>query len=216
MKIDDLLPKIYKDLSKRGYTNERNFISFDDVNQNYLWFINLTWVPNEEIMQKEYESFHNLKMIPFAYTNGGDYWCFDLNQKDYIPIVCCYHDGAEGEYFAKTLEAALFRQILDFACNEFTDSEIEDDQSVVTGKKIILNWIRRLEEYFPNEWISELNNIVNNKDYVDSSPGYVVMISESKYDELVKKYIDFDLLDKKFIWTQEDTTKFFGGATSTE
>lgn len=38
------------------------------------------------------------------------------------------------------------------------------------------------------------------------SPGYVVMISESKYDELVKKYIDFDLLDKK----QDDTAKFFG------
>jgi hypothetical protein len=214
MIIDDVLPKTYKEISKRGYTNKRDSKSKDADNQNYLWFINLIWISNDELLQKEYEIFHNIKLIPFAYTNGGDYWCFDFNQKDYTPVVCCYHDGAEGEYYAKTIEAALFRKILDFACNEFTDSEIEDEESIVTGKKIVLNWIGMLEEYFPDEWIAELNNIISNKDYVDSSPGYVLMISECEYDQLLKKYIDFDLLDKKFIWTQEDITKFYGGATS--
>lgn len=211
MVIGDVLPKTYKEISIRGYTNKWNSNSKDDVNQNYLWFINLIWLSNDEIMHKEYEIFHDIKLIPFAYTNGGDYWCFDYNQKDYTPVVCCYHDGAEGEYYAKTLEGALFRQILDFACNEFTDSENEDEESIVTGKKFVLNWIGMLEEYFPDEWLAELKSIVKNKNYVDSSPGYVLMISEYEYDELLKKYIDFDLLDKKFIWTQEDTTKFYGG-----
>lgn len=209
MKIDDVLPQIYKDLDEKGYTNYRNFKSFYDIDQNYLWFINLTWLSYDQVIREEFKEFHKIKMIPFATTNGGDCWCLDLNHKDYVPIVCCYHDDGEAEYYAKTMEAALFRQILEFACNEFTDSEIRDEDSIEIGKEIILNWISKLEKYFPNEWISELINIVNNKDYVESSSGYVTMISESKYDELIKKYIDFDLLDKKFIWTNEDVTKFY-------
>ncbi len=47
---------------------------------------------------------------------------------------------------------------------------------------------------------------IENRNYTKSSPGYVEMISESKYDELIKKYIHFDLLDKEFIWT-DDTSK---------
>lgn len=207
MNPNDVLPKIYKDINKKGYTDQKNFKSFDDINQNYLWFIDLIWLSYDEIMKKEYESFHNIKMIPFAYTNGGDYWCLDLNHKDYMPIICCYHDG-EAKYYAKTLEATLFRQILVFAFNVFTDNDIKDKESIETGKRIIFNWISKLKEYFPNEWISELNNIINSKDYEVISPGYFSIISESKYNELTKKYIDFDMLDKKFIWTN-DVTKFY-------
>jgi hypothetical protein len=105
------------------------------------------------------------------------------------------------------LEAALFRQILLFAHNEFTDNGIMDETCIATGKKIILNWISKLEQYFPNEWISELNYIIENTNYTKSSPGFVKMISERKYNELVKKYLYFDLLDQEFIWTR-DTSKF--------
>jgi hypothetical protein len=210
MNANDVLPKIYKDINQKGYIDQRNFKSFDDINQNYLWFIDLTWLSYDEIMQKEYESFHNIKMIPFAHTNGGDYWCFDLNQNDYIPIVCCYHDDGEAIYYAKTLEAALFRQILDFTCNEFSSKEIENECSIETGKKIIMNWISKLGKYFPHEWISELNYIISSEDYTlsEGTTNYVVMTSESKYDELIKKYINFYMQDKKFIWTK-DVTKFY-------
>ncbi|AEV68175.1 SMI1/KNR4 family protein [Acetivibrio clariflavus] len=208
MDINNLLPQIYIDLNKKGYTDLNNFISFDNINQNYLWFIDLIWLSHDEILKKE--SFHNINMIPFAYTNGGDYWCFDLNHKDCMPIVCCYHDG-KAKYYAKTLEAALFRQILLFAVNEFTDSDITDKDSIEIGKQIICNWISKLRDYFPKEWISELNNIVNNKDYEEVSPGHFSIISKNKYDELIKKYIDFELLDKKFVWINgaDDVTKFY-------
>jgi len=207
MNPNDVMPTIYKEISKKGYTDQRNFSSFDDINQNYLWFIDLIWISYDEIMKKEYESFRHINMIPFAYTNGGDYWCLDLNHKDYTPIVCCYHDG-EAKYYAKTLEAALFRQILEFVFNIFTDNDSKDKESIATGKQIVLNWMSKLEKYFPVEWIFELNNIADSKDYTMVSPGYFSMISESKYDKLIKKYIDFDKLDKEFRWT-DDVTKFY-------
>lgn len=207
MNIEDMLPQIYKDLNKKGYTNYRNFKSSADVNQNYLWFIDLTWFTYDQIIQEE--EFFNINMIPFATTEGGDCWCLDLNHKNYVPIVCCYHGDGEGVYYAKTLEATLFRQILDFACNEFTDGDNKDENSIMTGRQVILNWISELKRYFPNEWICELSNIINSEDYAETEPGYFEMISESKYDELIKKYIDFELLDKTFIWTKEDTRKFY-------
>ncbi len=57
----------------------------------------------------------NLKVLLFfAKTGGGDLWAWNIDYLPGLPVVYCPHDDDEGVFYADSLEAAIFRHILEF------------------------------------------------------------------------------------------------------
>ena len=75
------------------------------------------------------------------------------------------------------------------------------------ARKHLLNQKNTIGKWFPKEWISEIDGIMNLelKYYEFVTPtvisGYYVLITPEECKNLVRKYLNFDLLDNIFTWT---------------
>ncbi|MDD4889974.1 MAG: hypothetical protein PHU85_08580, partial [Phycisphaerae bacterium] len=57
--------------------------------------------------------------VPFAFTAGGDYWCWapHLGETGHAPVLLCYHDCNEADFWAPDLAGTAYRQVL-YHCAE--------------------------------------------------------------------------------------------------
>ena len=77
----------------------------------------------EEDEDKEFND--EFKLIPFAKTAGGDYYCFAYNGTDKEPVIILYlHDEYDNpEIIAYSFEEFIYVQMLSAACDEDLDGE---------------------------------------------------------------------------------------------
>lgn len=208
MRNDFSFPDAYLEMNESGYFNVSNGIASTNINmQNYVWLYDMEWLPYETIINYEYDC-ESRAIVPFAFTGGGDLWAWYLECAPNIPVVFCPHDDNEGYFYAPSFEGALFRQILDFASQ--SNFYITDGKSwqmdLETARRYLLNWKSKFSKWFKNEWISEIERIIclDLKYYQYSKGGYYVLITPEEYEMLIKQYLDFNLLNKSFIWVIEE------------
>jgi hypothetical protein len=197
-------------MEKHEWFNIANFKSRDSIEiQTYVWFYDMEWLSHDRIIHYEYENYQSKSVVPFALTGGGDIWGWHIDLKEFMPIVLCLHDDNEGIFYAPSFEAALFRHILDFASqNNFCLGTGRSwEMELPMARKHLLNWKNKFRRWFAAEWLFEIDRLLNLnlKFYqVGSKPSagdYYLLITPKECSELVQKYLDFELLDKTFLWT---------------
>lgn len=212
LREDFNFPVAFYDMDKSGWFDKKNYTDRDSIgDKTYLWMNDIQWLSLEKIINYEYEDYQSKSIVPFG-TTGGDIWGWHLDYKPIMPVVFCTHDDEEGTFYAKTYEGALFRQILDFASqNNFCTQEGNKwEMSLLIARKHLMNWKNKFEKWFEKEWINEIDRLIGLelKYYETVSPtvvgGYYVLITPEECRDLTKKYLDFELLDRSFIWVNED------------
>lgn len=200
-------------MEAEGFFDIKNFNAIKEVDtQKYIWLDQMEWLSRDEIINYEYDEDRSNLVIPFAFNGGGDVWGWYMYDKSFMPVVFCLHDDYEASYYAASFEEALFRQVLEFCCDcNFYIGEGKSYQMDLHEARVNLtNWRNKFERWFKKEWLAEVDLIlrVPLKFYEDpcqkSGKGYYVLITPEECEHLIKKYLDFDLINKTFYWKRED------------
>ncbi|WP_160685612.1 hypothetical protein [Clostridium sp. C2-6-12] len=207
-----LFPELFLSMDQFGWLEPNNFLGRDNFDsQKYLWLYDMRWLTCSKIINYEYEEEADY-IVPFAYTGGGDKWVWYLNDKSKLPVALCPKDDDEAVIYAGSIEAAIFRQILEFVSqnNFYYEDKKEWEMDEITAKKHLINWKNKFKKWFKKEWIDELDDIISKdlKLYEHKFDRYIskyyVFITPEEANEIIEKYIDFDLINKSFIWTKEE------------
>lgn len=213
LRDDFRFPEVFTKMDKYGWLNGSNFIGRDNFDmRGYLWFNEIKWLTCDKIINYEYDEYQSNSIVPFGFSAGGDIWGWHLDYTPDMPVVFCPHEDAEGVFYAPSFEGALFRQILDFASqNNFCINEGKRwEMNLEAARRHLLNWKNKLGKWLNKEWVAEIDRLMGLEltYYEVVTPtvvsGYYVLITPEENLNLTKKYLEFDLLDKTFVWVNEE------------
>lgn len=200
-------PELFVDMDKEGCLNSENFIDMNHLDsQKYLWLYDMEWFSCEKIINYQRPDYQSELIVAFARTGGGDLWGWHLGYLPALPVVFCPHDDDEGVFYTDSFEAAIFRHILEFASqnNFYIGSGNSWEMDIAKARVLLSAWKKRFFEWFKEEWNEEIDKLLTLelKYYKpNKSNGFYVLITPEEADDLIDKYLKFDLLGKSFLWT---------------
>lgn len=194
-----IIPVIYEEMNKRGFINPNN--------ESYLWLNEMEWLPIEKIKEYEYDEGESKSIVPFAITGAGDKWVWvvDCESKDYY-VGLCERSELSGIYYSKNTEDAILRQIIEYVASSNFYLVKEDAASFQESEdelKIRLkNWKNSFKGILNNDYLNIIDKFSKlNLKHIKSQYGeWYALLSLEEQDELIEKYIKFDLLDEEFEW----------------
>jgi hypothetical protein len=132
-------------------------------------------------------------LVPFAFTGGGDSWCWNLNcpagiGNDY-QVLCCRHDEDAADIYAPTLPDGIYRLALDWA----SDLDEEEEQ-----RKGLRNVAAALKEVGRNQECCHLLAL-SEAESQESRYGQA-LISEKELDTLITQRFGPDYLRHQINW----------------
>lgn len=108
---EEYIPELYNSLVKNKY--------IDTLSDSYVWLYEWEWMSEKDVINYQYEEGESLEILPFAFTGHGDKWVFVNNDSREPYIGRCYLEDTEGTYYAKNLEDAIVKNILEFVSSAF-------------------------------------------------------------------------------------------------
>jgi hypothetical protein len=117
---------------------------------SYLWLPDMEWYSLGDIAQFEFESYHKPGFVPFAFTAGGDHWCWQLDHTDErgTRVVCCHHDYELATVYAPNFAGALYRQTLAIS-----------DETELDVPAFLCRWAADLADIFSPQWCEHLREL---------------------------------------------------------
>ncbi len=194
------IPSIYQKMQENGYTSR----------ENYLWLNEMRWMPIDEIFGYQHDEGENKSILPFAITGGGDKWVWIVDEEnEEYKVGLCERGEFNGFYYAKNTEDAIIRQIIEFV----SDSNFYLSEMNAKSYQINECELKQMLQKWKNSFTGILNerylNIINSLSglclkHVKSSYGeWYALLSLDEMQDLLDKYISFDLLDEEFEWYRE-------------
>ncbi|MBR1735574.1 MAG: SMI1/KNR4 family protein [Firmicutes bacterium] len=110
----------------------------------------LNWFDEIKKLGEEYENVTldtKYNYVPFAFTAGGDIYCFVYENDNEPFIIRLFHDEADYEYYGKDFDEFLYAAMLDAAASSLYDEEEYKNQT----------WIKHLD-YISEEYRVLLEN----------------------------------------------------------
>ena len=175
---------------------------FDVKSPDYFWVYEAEWMSLEEIAEHEPAEYHKPGYVPFAFTAGGDHWCWWPSEHPGA-VVLCPHDCNEGEFDASSFVGFLYRRLLgllEYAwCIQ--DDEEGGEQDVRKG---LYDSTLRLTPYLPASWRDTLNALASAPLIRQFTPngsdaGWSLITDEQK-QQITQRDLVFPLLGQRFHW----------------
>ena len=197
------IPELYRRMKELGY--------IDSSSEQFVWMDDMEWMDYDEVINYEYEEGESHDILPFAFTGGGDKWVFVGNNTAEPYIGRCYGGEAEGEYCARNLEDAIFRDIIEFASSSCI--MIEGDGKIGTiffseeqVRDSLRDYLKIYEGLLCNEYLEVIRNLstLQFKKCGFAESQWYALLSPEEEKELIDRYLDFELMDKTFEWFPED------------
>lgn len=194
-----IIPSIYQEMNEKGFLNPNN--------ESYLWLNEMEWMSIDKIKEYEYDNGESNLIIPFAITGGGDKWVWVVNDenKEYC-VGLCERAESNGIYYAKSTEDAIFRHIIEYVSDSNFYLIKEEAKSYQVGeeklKQQLATWRKKFPGILNNEYLGIIDMLSQlNLKYTKNKYGeWYALLSMEEQDELIEKYIRFDLLDDEFEW----------------
>lgn len=160
--------------------------------QAYLWLFDMEWMPLADIDGGDelFFSFSRGGLVPFAFAADASHWCWfpDRAARGVAPVVFCPRDCEDGQFYAPDLLGAMYRQILEFACNVSPDEERE-------AREHFARWLRDLVPLFPERRQTTVARLAAAPLRGDG------LLDDEEYESIVARDLAFPLLDTQFKWT---------------
>jgi hypothetical protein len=150
------VPNEYRHLASRGLlsiTTPAHASAFHKPG-SYLWLHDMEWYSLQDIADFEFQSYHLPGFVPFAFTGGGDYWCWQpaFTDERGTRVLCCHRDSEFAIIYAPNFQTALFRQTLDFSRSSVFDVDI-------APTAFLNRWAIDFAEIFPTSWCAYLRQL---------------------------------------------------------
>lgn len=194
-----IIPLVYQKMNERGYTNPHN--------GSYLWLNEMRWMPIDKIKEYEYDEGETKSIIPFAITGGGDKWVWVVGDKGEEHCVgLCENAEINGIYYAKNTEDAILRQIIEYVSGSNFYLIKEEAKSYQINEKELKiqleEWKNNFRGIINDEYINIIEKLSElSLKYIKCQYGeWYALLTLEEQDELIDKYIKFDLIDKEFEW----------------
>lgn len=191
------IPLIYQKMDEQGYTTQ----------ENYLWLNEMEWISINKIREYEYDEGESELIIPFAFTGGGDKWVWIVNDenKEYC-VGLCENAEINGIYYAKNTEDAILRQIIEYVSDSnFYVSELKAKSYQISENELMQcleTWKNCFKGILNENYLNIIDNLRKLKlKHIESQYGEGdALLTLDERNELLDKYINFDLKDKEFEW----------------
>ena len=190
-------PLVYQKKQKRGYINA----------ENYLWLNEMEWMTLDEIYNYHYDEGENKEIIPFAFTGGGDKWVWVINSKEpEYSVGLCENGESNGIYYARNMEDAIFRQIIEFVSDSNFYRNVREAKSYQIGerelKKILKQWALCFDGILKEEYLSLIKRLEQMQlKCVKSKYGeWEALLTLNEKNAILDQYIKFEFLDCEFEW----------------
>lgn len=192
-----IIPSVYKKMDEKGFFNS----------ETYLWLNDMEWMSIDKIKEYEYEDGESKSIIPFAITGGGDKWVWVVNDenKEYC-VGLCERAESSGIYYAKNTEDAILRQIIEYVTSsnfylikeEAKSYQISEDEL----KMQLEVWKNNFREIINDQYIDIIDKLSElSLKHIKSQYGeWYALLTIEEQDELIDKYIKFDMIDEEFEW----------------
>lgn len=182
------IPEDYRRMERDGFFDLKN-------DATYLQIHEMEWMRPDEILAHKPADFHKPGFIPFAFTGGGDEWCW-CPAMDPKAVVSCPRDDSFGTFDAPDFLGSIYRRCLDAAL-ELTDCDTEDE-----CRGYYTTCITKLARYFPPARIESLQSIAKApilQLYQGKLP-YRALLTRQDHDKLVAQDLAFPRLNEEFVW----------------
>jgi hypothetical protein len=191
------IPAAYRRMEQDGFFRlPPQGTECDPFNELYLWVPEAEWMRPQEILDYEPPSYQQSGFVPFAFTGGGEPWCWwpaqDPQAVVFLPI------GDAGVFDAPHLVGSIYRRFLCYALNV-------NEQDADEARRYFGLWARRLASHFPARWIETLNDLAQ-ADIVAwqfkraRGQGF---LNPPRLEELVARDLAFPRLGATFEWTTD-------------
>lgn len=195
-----VFPLIFQKMSEKGYTNPKS--------DSYLWLNEMEWLPTDKIKEYEYDEGESRSVIPFAVTGGGDKWVWVASQNsgDDYAVGLCENAETCGVYYAKNTEDAILRQIIEYVSGSdfYIDKNEAESYQINEAelKSLLEKWKNGFKGIIKDEYISVIEKLseLNLKPIKSKYGEWYALLTLEEQDELIDKYIKFDLLGEEFEW----------------
>ena len=185
-------PDAYKSMYAAGW--------MDVKGDNYFWLHEAEWMSLEEILNHEPAEYHRPEFVPFAFTGGGDYWCWWPSVHPGT-VVFCPHDCYDGQFFASSFIGFVYRSLLDFSASGF-DPE-DDPEEAEENREILKTSVVRLSGYFPNTWQETLEAFTTAlpvQRFYNGRPNGIGLLTNEQEQAIMQRDLAFPLMDQDFQW----------------
>lgn len=189
MFLKENIPDLYHALIKRGCVDYKS--------SQYLWLFEWEWKQVEEVINYQYEEYESRDMLPFAFTGRGDKYVFVDNGSKEPYIGLCALVETEGEYYAKNLEEAIVKDILELVSSAWLDELDIDNLGFLLEK-----YTYALDGIAKHEYIELINDLKTKelRKFHDDYCEWYALLSFDEADEMMKTYLDCELDGKTFTW----------------
>jgi hypothetical protein len=194
--------------------NDRGFLTFDPrigthdftaVGKGYLWLNDMEWYSVQEIAEfKFHDCYQGMlpHLVPFAHTIGGDYWCWQTERTDErgTRVLFCPQDYQEATVYAPDFSAALFRQVLHYACFDF---EADDDEDEEENRAFLHRWAIDLAGVLPPHWCQTIRDVESRPmtEWQDQWNGtHTSLLDERELKAIEQQQLHFPELDTEVPW----------------
>lgn len=191
------IPLIYQKMHERGYT------SID----NYLWLNEMEWMPMDKILGYQHDEGESALILPFAFTGGGDKWVWIIDgENEEYNVGLCERGELNGVYYAKNMEDAIIRQIIEYVSDSnfyLSTAKAKNYQiSECELKQVLQKWKNSFQGILNEKYLDIIDALgVLSLKHVESQYGeWEALLSLDERNEMLDRYIGFELLDEEFEW----------------
>ena len=175
---------------------QRNYTNHDQHPESYLWVNDAEWVPPSEMTTTEmYRDRHIPGLVPFAFTGGSDYWCFNTSSStaahEFEIILCNTDDDAD--VYAPSFASWFYRTCLEFLTYISSD-EIED------ARQHLGTWAQRMSELGNEVWSNHLSLLMAKPPFEYPNGSALGLLTENEVNQIVAKELGDKYLDTQIPW----------------
>ena len=175
---------------------ERHYTDCHEHPDSYLWVNDAEWVPPAEITTKElFRDRHIPGLVPFAFTGGADYWCFNTcsktDQSEFEIILC--NTDEDADVYSPSFAGWFYRTCLEFAVSISAD-EVE------STRQQFASWSQRMSELGNDSWSEHLSSIATETPSTYPNGSTLCFLTESEVDQIVAKELGSKYVDTQIPW----------------
>lgn len=163
----------FQKLYEAGYTNP--------ASEHYVWLPELEWLSPEKQHYYHETLYPELKnVVPFAINGSGDFYGFYPSAEDVQAVIFVSHESERGQLYAPSIEAAIFRHIVEFASGCYAETCLDEE-------KILM------DEDEAEDYISESEAVELMRSYSDTYGQFLPDAWRGHLAEMAEKgFMDFN------------------------
>ena len=118
------LPPLFREIWRLGFCSGDTFLIMPDME----------WMPLQDIIDYRFEDYQLPGLVPFAFTAGGDLWCWQAVPDALAEphVVECPHDCEEGSVYAPDFQTAIYRHLLEAAAGQhIAEQDLLDEVELI-------------------------------------------------------------------------------------